>query len=107
MKRQSELQASDLLAHLRIAQQWATSEDTAFAGACLDAARAYVADHCGIDAAYMDEHDDIAVAVLVLAGDMFDNRSAYVDDGYAPNRTVEAILGHHSRNLVEGMADAL
>lgn len=107
MKRQSELQASDLLAHLRIAQQWATSEDAAFAGACLDAARAYVADHCGIDAAYMDAHGDIAVAVLVLAGDMFDNRSAYVDDGIAPNRTVEAILGHHSRNLVEGMSDAV
>lgn len=107
MKRQSELQASDLLAHLRIAQQWATSEDAAFAEACLTAARAYVADHCGIDALYMDEHDDIAVAVLVLAGDMFDNRAAYVDDGIAPNRTVEAILGHHSRNLVEGMADAV
>ena len=107
MQKASELRASDLLDHLRVAQQWATSSDTAFAGACLDAARAYVADHCGIDAAYMDEHDDIAVAVLVLAGDMFDNRSAYVDDGIAPNRTVEAILGHHSRNLVEGMADAV
>lgn len=106
MKKASELQASDLLAHLRVATRWASEADTAFAGACLDAARAYVADHCGIDAAYMDAHDDIAVAVLVLAGDMFDNRSAYVDDGYAPNRTVESILGHHSRNLVEGMADA-
>lgn len=106
MKRQSELRAGDLLDHLRIAQQWATSTDTAFAEACLEAARAYVRDHCGIDALYMDGHEDIAVAVLVLAGDMFDSRSAYVDDGLAPNRTVESILGHHSRNLVEGMADA-
>lgn len=107
MQKASELRASDLLDHLRIAQRWASEADAAFAGACLDAARSYVADHCGVDAAYMDEHDDIAVAVLVLAGDMFDNRSAYVDDGYAPNRTVESILGHHSRNLVEGMADAV
>lgn len=99
--RQSDLDADALLSHVRIASKWATDEDRSFAEACLGAARSYVRDHCSVDDAYMDEHDDIAIAVLVLAGDMFDNRSAYVDED-SPNRTVEAILGHHDRNLVEG-----
>lgn len=103
--KQSELSASDVLRHVRIAERWADEADVAFAGACLDAARAYVRDHCSVDDAYMDEHEDISVAVLVLAGDMFDNRGAYVEDSDSVNRTVECILGHHDRNLLEGMSD--
>lgn len=99
--KQSQLSADDLFAHLHVISDYADAADRAFANSCLVAARSYVRDHCNVSDEYMDLHDDIAVAVLVIAGDMYDNRGMYVD-GDSPNRTVETILGHHDRNMVEG-----
>lgn len=99
--KQSQLGANDLLAHLHVVSDYADEADVAFAESCLGAARSYVRTHCNVTDDYMDSHDDIAIAVLVIAGDMYDNRGMYVGDD-APNRTVEAILGHHDRNMVEG-----
>ena len=102
----SSLTAADVLNHLHVISEYASEADKAFAGTCLDAARCYVRDHCNITDEYMDEHDDLAIAVLVLAGDMFDSRNAYVDND-KPNRTLETILGHHDMNMVEGERDAI
>lgn len=104
--KQSELQAADVLNHLHVLSDYASDADKAFAATCLDAARSYIQSHCNIDAAYMDEYDEMAIAVLVLAGDMYDNRNAYVDED-TPNRTVETIIGHHDMNMVEGERDAI
>ena len=101
----SSLQAADVLNHLRVISDYASPEDIAFAGACLDAAKSYVRNHCNITDEYMDEHEELAIAVLVLAGDMFDSRNAYVDED-KPNMTLQTILGHHDMNMVEGERDA-
>lgn len=101
----SSLQAADVLNHLRIISDYASHEDISFAGACLDAAKSYVRNHCNIDDEYMDLHEELAIAVLVLAGDMFDSRNAYVDED-KPNMTLATILGHHDMNMVEGERDA-
>lgn len=97
----SEITEGTLLTHLRIEPEWATESDRSLADACLKAARAFVRDHCNVSDEYMDEHEDLTVAVLVLAADMYDQRSAYAEQAN-PNLTVRAILSHHDFNLVEG-----
>lgn len=97
----SEIDVDTLLAHLRIEPRWATEAERGLASACLPAARAYVRDHCAVTDEYMDGHEDLTVAVLVLASDMYDQRSVYAEQAN-PNLTVHAILSHHDFNLVEG-----
>ena len=41
----------------------------------------------------------ITIALLVLVGDMYDNRQMYVDKANI-NRTADTILGMHSVNLI-------
>ena len=48
---------------------------------------------------YIDNHEDIYIAVMVLCQDMYDNRSFYVDNK-AMNKTVETILGMYCLNLL-------
>lgn len=95
---------ADLLGYLRLDPKYASAEDKSFAEACKSAAIAYVKDHCSIDDAYIEEHEDITIAILVLAADMFDRRSVYGESD-TPNLTVTSILSHHDFNLVEGMRD--
>ena len=66
---------------------------------CLSAAKHYVCEYTGLTAAEIDGHEDITIAVLCLCSDMFDNRQTVVDRS-TPNRTVEIILGMHSKNLI-------
>lgn len=102
----SELTAADVLNHLHVLSDYASDADKAFAATCLTAAKDYVCTHCNIDAEYMDKHDEITIAVLVLAGDMFDSRNAYVDVD-KPNMTLQTILGHHDHNMIEGERDVI
>ena len=53
----------------------------------------------GLSGEEMDAHEDLIVAVLVLCADLYENRVTAVDSANQ-NRTVEAILGMHRRNLV-------
>ena len=67
----------------------------------LEAAKAYAGSYTGLSEEEMDRHEDITVAVLVLAADMFENRNLYLDYKYKEtNRAVECILGMHSMNLI-------
>lgn len=47
----------------------------------------------------MDEHEDLAIAVLVLCADLYENRLTTVDTANV-NRTVSCILGMHCKNLI-------
>ena len=67
--------------------------------ALLAAATAYARGQTGLSDEELDDYEDITVAVLVLCADMYENRVTTVDSAN-PNRTVEAILGMHRRNLV-------
>lgn len=100
----SEVSDTALLNYMRIDPDYASSEDKDFAKACKDAAVSYVKDNCHIDDKYIENHEDITIAVLVLAADMFDRRSIYAES-INPNMTVMSILSHHDFNLVEGMED--
>jgi hypothetical protein len=65
----------------------------------LDAAKAFVKSYTGLGDDEIDEHEDIAIVILVLCQDMYDNRTLYVDKNNL-NRVVDTILGMHSVNLL-------
>lgn len=88
-----------LFDHLRLDPEYASDEDKDAARRYCRAALSYVEERCGIDDKYADEHPDIAVAVLALARDMYDNRSMTVDKAVC-NPTAESILAVHSYNLL-------
>lgn len=67
----------------------------------LAAGRAFVQSYTGLDEAEIDAHEDITTALLVLVADMFENKNYYLDyKSKEVNRTVEAILGMYSVNLL-------
>lgn len=69
--------------------------------AALMGAKAYVMENTGLLEKDMDDHEDITIAVMVLAADMYENRNLYLDYKYKEtNRTVSTILGMHSINLI-------
>ena len=88
-----------LLRHLRLEPDYVDELEMQTVSAVYDAALSYVYERCGIDAEYADEYPDIAIAVLILARDMYDNRSLYVDKANV-NRAVESILSCHDFNLL-------
>lgn len=65
----------------------------------MDSARSYILAHTGLTPEQADEHDDLVMAYLLLCQDMYDNRSAAQDEK-SVNRTLDTILGLHTRNLV-------
>ncbi len=65
----------------------------------LPAAKEHICELLAIDTEEMDKHEDLALAVCVLAGTMYDNRSM-VSDGDKENQTVAAIISKYDRNMV-------
>lgn len=63
------------------------------------AARSFIRAYTGLTDAQMDEHDDLAVAMLVLCADMYDNRQMAVQNDKV-NPVIERILSAHSANLL-------
>ena len=66
-------------------------------GLARKAAVEYVRSYTGLTDEEMDQHEDLAIAVLIVASDLYDNRSATVKEGNV-NKTMECILGMHSKN---------
>ena len=97
----SELPRGVVLRHLRLSDPYVDDGEWAYIGSLLEASRSYIRDALNISQEYMDQHPDLAVAVLVITADMYDERTRYVEHRYG-NRTVEAILSHHDFNLVPG-----
>ena len=73
--------------------------------AIMSAAKQYVIGYTGIpfqDPAggkVLDDYEDLTLAYLVLCQDLYDQRTAQTDTA-AVNRTLDAILGMHARNLI-------
>ncbi len=65
----------------------------------LSAVKGYIRSYTGLDDEQIDRHEEFYIAVMILAADMYDNGSLYVDSSNL-NRTVETILGMHSVNLL-------
>ena len=84
-----------------IAEHCRVSPDDAMLDAYWEAAVRTVLAHTGLSAGEADGHDDLTIAALALARDMFDNKGYNVEAGKA-NRLVEAVLGLHDNNLLCG-----
>jgi uncharacterized phage protein (predicted DNA packaging) len=93
----SEISSADIAEYLRIDE--ASPSETQQIDTFLAAAKAYIKGYTGLDAAGVDANPDIMAAVYVLCQDMYDNRSAYVDQNNV-NKTVESILNMHCVNLL-------
>lgn len=68
----------------------------------LDGAISFVKNYAGLTAEQMDAAPEIALCVLTVASDMYDNRQMQVDarnNSYL-NKLVESMLGMHSYNLL-------
>lgn len=101
----SQLSKETVCGHLRLVPEAVDDAEWRYIDALRRAAIEYVCIHCAVDAEYVDEHEDLAIAVLVLISDMYDQRGMYVDSTNL-NRTVEAILSHHDRNFLGSVDDA-
>lgn len=91
----SGLTDKDVLSFLRLDG----TEGDISPSALLAAATAYVRSYTGLTDREMDEHEDLAIAVLVLCADLYENRLTTVDTANV-NRTVSCILGMHCKNLI-------
>ena len=65
----------------------------------LEAAKQYVLSFTGQTAEALDAFPDVAVAVLVLCQDMYDNRTMYAEKTYV-NRVVDTILSMYRVNFL-------
>lgn len=100
----SKLDKETVCRHLRLDAEYVDEAEWKLIDAMRRSAIEYVCDHCAIDAAEVDTHEDLAIATLVLVSDMYDERSTTVDSRY-DNRTVTTILSHHDRNFLGGEVD--
>lgn len=100
----SALTYADLANYLKIESEDIDPVEQAVLTGFLSAAKTYAAGYTGLTAAELDEHEDIAIAVLCLAGDFYTNRDMYTvlkgTGNNAVNRTVQSILDMHARNLI-------
>ncbi len=101
----SELPESVVLNHLHLVPEYVTAADREYITALQQAAISFVCRYCSIDSEYVDSQDELAIAVLVLVGDMYDNRTRYVDKSNL-NQTVETILSLHDHNIIGGDENA-
>ena len=97
--RATRIPDSIILRYLRLDPEYTDEAEMETIGLMYDAALSYVYEACGIDAEYADGCPDIAIAVLVLVRDMYDNRQMYVDKPNV-NRAVRSILSLHDHNLL-------
>jgi len=100
----SELTVSDVAAYLKIEDADLTESETGIITAMLNAARMYVQNYTGRDTEYLDQHPEVAIAALCLAGDFYTNRDMFTNikgTGTASvNKTVQSILDMHRFNLL-------
>lgn len=68
----------------------------------LPAAITYCATYTGLESKDLDEYDDMALAVLALCGEFYDNRTYTAVENAIVNPTTQAILDKYSMNLMEG-----
>lgn len=68
----------------------------------LPAAITYCATYTGLEPKDLDEYDDMALAVLALCGEFYDNRTYTAVENATVNPTTQAILDKYSMNLMEG-----
>lgn len=66
---------------------------------CMEAAKAFILGHTGLDTAAADLHEDLTVAYLILVNEYYTNRD-YTVNITARNPAVRQILALHSVNYL-------
>lgn len=89
----------EIAAQLREDAEYLSDADRAYIDTLKTAAIEYAKSYTGLNAAEIDTHEDITIAVLVLISDMYDNRQMYVDKSNT-NKVVDTILGMYCINLL-------
>lgn len=94
----TELTAEDLKDYLR------EDEDSGTLLAVLEAAKQYVSTYTGLTMEQCDEYEDLNIACLAVAADLYDNRAATMQTSaiVRENPVVAQILGAYSVNLLGG-----
>ena len=107
----SELTVTDLAGYLRIEPEDLDKTEEAMMTAFLNAARNYAENYTGQTIERLDSHEDVAIAVLCLAGDLYTNRDMYTQlkgtGNSVQNQTVRSILDMYCVNFVPGQSDLL
>lgn len=93
----SEITVDDLAEYLRIDEP--TDGEKQTLNNLLGAAITFIMSYTGRTETELDGYQDFVIVALVLAQDMYDNRTMYVDSSNL-NTVVETILGMHSTNLL-------
>ncbi len=100
----SGLAYTDVVNYLHIDSDDVTASEQVLLTVYLNAAKNYVQSYTGLDSTEVDAlGDEMAVAVLCLAADMYTNRDMITGGTKSTvnvNKTVETILNMHAVNLV-------
>lgn len=75
------------------------NEDDSLLTAILLACKSFIRNYTGLTPEQMDLHEDLPIALYVLASDMYDNRQ-YVIEASHVNQVIKSILDSHSINLL-------
>lgn len=100
----SELTVADVKNYLRVD----TNSDNSLIAVILSAAKRFCAQYTGLELTGLDDYEDMPLAVLAVAADMYEVRQLTLN-GTQLNPTTAQILGTYSTNLLpsdEGDADA-
>ena len=100
----SEITEGIICNHIREVPENLSEEDKSLLRAMKEAAIRYCSGYTGLEENDLDQKEDIAIAVLTLISDMWDNRGMTVDRTNT-NRVVDTILGMHSINLLPGIEE--
>ena len=63
------------------------------------ATKSYIKGYTGLTLEQLDEKEDLTIALMILANEMYDNR-AYTVENDKVNKIVNSILDMHSINLL-------
>lgn len=91
----SELELSDIKNYLHVYH----TEDDNLLSAILIASKSFVKNYTGLSDTNLDISDDLSMAVMILASELYDNR-VYTVDNTNINPVIEAVLNMHSINLL-------
>lgn len=94
----SQITAQDIADYIRI-DETLDADTTNLLNNLLKVAKTFVCSYTGRTAEECDNYPDFVIVVFILAQDMYDNRTLYVEKNNL-NKVVECILGMHSVNLL-------
>ncbi len=91
----SEVTISDLKQYANVYHD----EDNNLLSSILASSKSYIKSYTGLSDEQIDEKEDLTIALMVLANDMYDNRAFQVQDSKV-NVVIQSILDMHSVNLL-------